>query len=400
MHLLLHNARIISLEQPEIMDSGYIWIRDGIIVEYGQGQAPEVGDTPSIDLGGRIVMPGLVDCHTHLMEFGTSEIHQTLGKAQGMAAISNLLTALKAGIVATGEHHLGHPVLAQTSPEYHELVRDLPMDIRVACGCCFIGLDPLVLVSATAPGRVVGRSELTKEMISMMAQYSDFPGESIFLNATVANLPLSAAPRAGEIPFNEDELQMFVDIFHQQGKRVGAHIEGDASAEMFLTAGGDVVHHGHGLSSSMIKRLAETGMSLVVTPHGGTSTRPTSPEEVYEWYRHGALLAIASDAYLPVHPEATWIDLPAGTLVGPAEFLKIAQPVLQYLVKMGVPLADVLRLITRNGREILGEADAGMIRVGAKADLIVANKIPGIETTDPQDIVYVIKDGMVVVQRA
>lgn len=399
MNLLLHNARIIPLEQPEIIESGYIWIRDGIIAEYGEGPAPDVGETPKQDLNNRIVMPGLVDCHTHLMEYATSEVHQTLGKAQGMAGIANLLTALRTGIVALGEHHLGHPVLTQTSAEYHELVRDLPLDIRIACGCCYIGLDPLVLVSGSAPGRVIEKSELTEEAIAMMAEYSDFPGESIFLNATVANLPLSAAPRAGEIPFTGSELARFVEIFHRHGKKIGAHIEGDEAAEMFLAAKGDVIHHGHMLSSAMIKRVAEAGVALVMTPHGGTSSRPTSPEEAYEWHRQGVRMAIASDAYLPVHPEASWIDLPAGSLAGPHDLLTIAQPILRHLLKMGVPLSDVLRLITRNGRELLQQPNAGMIREGAKADLIVANRIPAVETTDPRDILYVIKDGAIVVQR-
>jgi len=72
-----------------------------------------------------LVMPGLVDCHTHLMEYATIQLHKTYGSAQQMSGICNLLTALKSGITAVGEHHLGHPLLTRYSSEYNESTKPL-----------------------------------------------------------------------------------------------------------------------------------------------------------------------------------------------------------------------------------------------------------------------------------
>ncbi|MBS4022123.1 MAG: amidohydrolase family protein [Dethiobacter sp.] len=398
--LLIYNARIFTLDEQGTIETGYLLIKEGKFVKVGEGLPPDVVCTQRLDADNMLVMPGLADCHTHLMEYATSEIHWTQGQAQKMAGTANLLTALKCGIVALGEHHLGHPVLIQPHGVYKTLMNDAPLDVRLACGCCFIGTEPMALVSSIRPGEIIAKEDLTEAAFLEMADKSDFPGENIFLNATVANLPFDAAPRAGELTFSFAEIKKIVSIFHAQNKKIGAHIEGDEAARMFIDAGGDVICHGHALSSSLIDLIAEKRIPVVITPHGGTSSRPTSPAEVYRFYKKGVKLAIATDSYLPVHPKADWIDLPAGTLVGPQDFLTIAKPAFDYLLGKGVETEEVLKLITINGLEIMNLADdAGSIAVGNKADLIISRKIPVVETTDVQDIKYVIKNGEILVAK-
>ncbi|MDI3534148.1 MAG: hypothetical protein PWQ82_513 [Thermosediminibacterales bacterium] len=400
--MVLYNAKIVTLDDNMgSIEKGYILINKGKIVEIAEGSLPKhLEAQKKVDAKGLIVMPGLVDCHTHLMEYAALELHKTLGKAQKLSGISNLLTALKSGIVALGEHHLGHPLLTQKTKDYKGIVKNIPIDVKFAVGCCFIGTELLTVVSSTAPGKVVSKDELSMEEYKKMAIESQFPGENIFLNATVANLPLSAAPRAGEITFTMDELKEIVGIFHASNKKIGAHIEGDEAAEMFIQAGGDVIHHGHRVGSSIVKTMADKNISLVITPHGGTSSVPTSPHEVYEFYKHGVKIALASDSYLPLHPEAHWIKLAKGKLIGPDDFLKICYPIFQYFKEKGVSNEECLKFITINGREILGmNHEAGSIVEGKRADFIVCSKLPGIETDTPEDIRMVIKDGEIVINK-
>lgn len=67
MALMLKNARLIDpqIGLDEVAD---ILIRDGKIVEVGQGLTLEKG--VERDLAGKIVVPGLVDMHVHLREPG------------------------------------------------------------------------------------------------------------------------------------------------------------------------------------------------------------------------------------------------------------------------------------------------------------------------------------------
>ena len=70
MALLLKNAHVID-PQVGLNETADILIRDGKIVEVGQGLTIEKG--VERDLGGKIVLPGLVDMHVHLREPGFEE---------------------------------------------------------------------------------------------------------------------------------------------------------------------------------------------------------------------------------------------------------------------------------------------------------------------------------------
>ncbi len=56
-------------EQGEIQVSrkAWIFIKDGRIAQMGTGEAPSAPGVPRVDAGGRLVTPGLVDAHTHLV---------------------------------------------------------------------------------------------------------------------------------------------------------------------------------------------------------------------------------------------------------------------------------------------------------------------------------------------
>lgn len=399
--LLIFNSQIWTLDSSGVLEKGYLTAKDGCITAVSPGSPPSTLEAKTmVDAQGQILMPGLVDCHTHLMEYATSEVHKTQGTAQAMAGIANLLLALKSGIVALGEHHLGHPVLAQPMEVYQMIANKLPLTVALAFGSCWLGFEPKVLTAATRPGQAFTQDILTDEDYEAMADASDFAGENLFLNFTCANAPLEAVPHAGETTITPEKLKQIVDIFHRQGKKIGAHIEGDESARMFIEAGGDVIHHGHILSPQLGNLMVENNVQLVLTPHAGTSKRPTSPQEAYAFYKQGVFLALASDSYIPPHPEASWIDLPQDHLAGPADFLKICQPTLLYFLNQGVAKDEVLKLITVNGRKILRpqEPDA-VLAQGCPADMILCEALPGIETTSPEAISLVITQGQIQVNR-
>ncbi|MCR4441583.1 MAG: hypothetical protein QHH10_05785 [Peptococcaceae bacterium] len=84
----------------------------------------------------------------------------------------------------------------------------------------------------------------------------------------------------------------FIGVDHDRGQKTGACLEGDEAARMFIEAGEDVIHHGHGISPDKAQLMAENGVALAVTPHAGTSKKPTSPQEVYEFYKKGVKIAV------------------------------------------------------------------------------------------------------------
>src|ERR1700709_2686929 len=59
---VLANARIVLADR--VIDCGWVAFSDGRIAEFGEGRAP----SSSVDAGGDLVMPGLIELHTDHLE--------------------------------------------------------------------------------------------------------------------------------------------------------------------------------------------------------------------------------------------------------------------------------------------------------------------------------------------
>ena len=64
MALVLTNALLVDIDPPRV-ERGSLRIEDGRIIARGADAKPQVGDE-TIDCGGAVVLPGLVNGHTHL----------------------------------------------------------------------------------------------------------------------------------------------------------------------------------------------------------------------------------------------------------------------------------------------------------------------------------------------
>lgn len=398
MECTIVNARIFT--GCHWIEKGHIQIRKGLIHSLGPGFPGALSGTP-IDVKGATVAPGIVDCHTHLLEFAAMGVEHARGSAQIHAGHANLLKAAQAGVTALGEHFLGHPVLAQPLDKYLDVASQACLDVRLCTGWCVVGTEPLTVLAAASPGQTLLPENLDQGLSVWLAENNQFPGESIFVTATVANLPPQAVPRGGEVFWDEKQIKEAADIFHRFGQRLGAHVEGDAATRAFIRAGGDVVHHGHGISDATVRMLAAEKTDWVITPHGGTASLPTAPDQIALALELGLQPALASDSYLPVHPGARWLTegLPPGE-IGPREFMVIIHNLAARMQQLGVGKEEIIRMLTLYPAKILGLEDKlGTLEPGKQADLIVAPGLWGVEVANWRDISLVIKKGETIVAK-
>ncbi|MGT2933348.1 imidazolonepropionase [Streptococcus catagoni] len=90
-----------EMKKAEIIEDGYIAIKDGKILAVGSGQpdAKLMGPrTKVISYEGKIATPGLIDCHTHLV-YGGSREHEFAKKLAGVPYLDIL--AQGGGILST-----------------------------------------------------------------------------------------------------------------------------------------------------------------------------------------------------------------------------------------------------------------------------------------------------------
>src|ERR1700753_964723 len=99
--LLIRNARVMTCDPARpgvgLIDHGAVVIEDGVVRWIGDdGAAPSADRT--IDAGGRLVTPGLVDCHTHAI-FAGERAHECGMPAAGKTYLE--IAAAGGGIAAS-----------------------------------------------------------------------------------------------------------------------------------------------------------------------------------------------------------------------------------------------------------------------------------------------------------
>lgn len=147
-------ARWLIPNAGAVLDGGWLRVVDGTVAEIGRGPPPQ----PATDLGDAVVIPGLVNAHTHL-EFSALErplpgddglpgwIARLIALRRGVAddplaseqAIrAGLAESLAAGVTALGEIATGPPVALPAGAPRMRVYREL------------LGLGPAALPRARA----------------------------------------------------------------------------------------------------------------------------------------------------------------------------------------------------------------------------------------------------------
>ena len=91
MKLLLTGGRILDPSRDIDLKADLL-IEDGVVARIGKGQSKPAKDTEIVDVAGRVVVPGLIDIHTHLREPGHEYKESVLSGSE--AAVAGGFTAV------------------------------------------------------------------------------------------------------------------------------------------------------------------------------------------------------------------------------------------------------------------------------------------------------------------
>ena len=136
---VLAGGDVVAGEDLTLLSQGYVVVRDGVIAAVGSGAPPS--GLPVVDMTGRLLIPGLINCHTHIGDaafkekgFGyppeTNLLWQPDGLRWGwMAGIprSELVAAMR----RSAQHMLSMGVIAFA--DFREGGRDGVVALREAC---------------------------------------------------------------------------------------------------------------------------------------------------------------------------------------------------------------------------------------------------------------------------
>ena len=408
--------RLVLLGARVVVGDGVVHRRATVVVEEDRIVSVEQGlpggprpDDRTVDLAGRTVMPGMVNCHFHATYHKLGSTTAPFGLEEPMAmqavrAVRSLEKLVRAGF--TGAVSAGAPFAIDASMK-SAIERNLIVGPRlVPCSR-----------DISTTGHAGDRSFPNHWEIGALGSIRRSDGPQEFRRSVRLEIKEGAemikifvtgghgtvGPRE-QTEVSPDELAAAIDAAHQRSARVRGHIANKAAMLMALDLGIDIVDHGDGMDTECIGRLLETDTPVVpsmlfparlLAATGGASLGFT------EEMRHDI------DAMAAVLPEANaaGVRLVLGDDFGAINFPHgpYADELAYYVEEVGIPALDVLTWATRNGAEVLGRGDdLGTVEAGKVADLLVVDGDPVADINvlrDPDALLAVLLGGRMVSDR-
>lgn len=378
---ILKNALIFDGRNEALIDGGSVVIENDRIREVSEGSV-NLANANTIDLGGRFLMPGLLDLHFHaysisfnmhkldhmpkallvshairLME-GALQRGFTTVRDPGGGDIG-LALAVDAGLINGPRFLYGGKALSQTGG--HGDMR--PADEEPGCGCTYSGTICQV-VDGVDEVRKACRDELRKGASHI----------KLFISGGVA----SPTDPIWMPQFTDEEIQAAVQEAASRRKYVVVHCHTDDGARRSLRNGVRSIDHATEVNAdtaeliaaqgdcytvptlAVVRQILDFGADMGMFPQSLEKVKPLYERmltSVENMHRAGVKMGIGTDIFGP-------------------EYHHLQSNEFQYRGEVQ-PAIDVLRSATSIGAEIIQQTgQIGEIIPGAFADMIVLDESP------------------------
>jgi imidazolonepropionase-like amidohydrolase len=402
---LVHGRLIDGLGHPPLED-GFVLVEEGWIREVGPMSAYHAsrGDAPAtVDVEGRTVLPGLIDCHAHLVYSGFRSLEDVDRCPVETAAIN---AALNAGAVLRA----GYTTIRDVGT-----IGNVAVAVREAVAQGRIP-GPRVIAS----GRIIGP---TSGMVDTLPPHwatcrglgliVDGPDEMVRavrrqIKDGVDNVKLGASgveigPHAHTwmTTLSEAEVRAAVEEAHRWGRTVAVHCQSYDAAKFALRAGADTVEHGTRLDDEAID-LFRRGRTVLVPTLSTLFSVLELGERLNLLPKHREEMAVNRPLWLESlrRARAAGVPIAAGGDIGNRFPHGANARELQYLVEAGLSPLEAIQAATGTAALALRrEATLGALAPGRIADLVVVDGDPLADIRllqDPGRLRIVLKEGRLV----
>lgn len=379
--LVLTNANVVDVTDGAILEGATVVVRGGLIGSIDADGGPGPAAVRTIDLAGRYLVPGMMDAHVHV----GNEADARRALLTGVTTMRSMGTSHYADV---GMRDLQAAGFAET-PEY----KAAGYHVRPQMAEGFFQDHPEL--GYLDDGAVGGPEAVRAVAKAVISRGVDF----VKTNATErAGLP-NTDPR--KQLFGATEVGVMVEEADAAGITVAAHAHGDAGGRAAVEAGVRSIEHGTYLSETTLRMMAERGTFLV--PTIAIVRDLTLAGGDYD----NAVLNIRGRHMLPrvqrmaglAHQLGVRIVAATDTGYGPNSTTILAHELLEF-VTVGLSPLEALQSATTTAADLLGVAEhTGRIESGLQADLVVVEHNPLKDIGTMQDVLMVVSDGVVIVQR-
>ncbi|HEY9793072.1 MAG TPA: amidohydrolase family protein [Candidatus Obscuribacterales bacterium] len=401
--LAVKAGRLVDTESGQVLVGQTILIENDRITKVGDSKSMAVPAGASvIDLTDETVLPGLIDCHTHLLDETESDPIvelQKSGAEKALEAIPHAKRTLAAGFTTVrdvGTFHAFTDVALRDAIARGEVVGPR----MFVCGAYLTTTGGGGSVTGLATGIELpkelrfGQADSPWEARKVVRELAHHNVDLIKVIATGAVLAHNSNPAGSEFTF--EELQAAVDEANRFGLKVAAHAHGAQGIKDAVRAGVASIEHGTDLDDEGIALMKKHGTYLVADVYDdeyiqGDAKLKGMPGD---FLKHEAVVAqIQRDNFAKAVKAG--VKIAFGTDAGVFPHGQNARQ-FAWMVRYGMTPMQAIQSATINAADLIGQrAILGSVATGKKADLVAVKGDPTHNVSQLEHIDFVMKDGAV-----
>jgi imidazolonepropionase-like amidohydrolase len=401
--LLVKAGRLLDVAGGKILDDQAILIEGDRVKEVGPAAVIERSAAGSevIDLTDSTVLPGLIDCHTHVLLQGTIgpvydeqllkdsiPFRAIRGSVSARTGLMNGFTAMR-DLSSGGTMYADVDVKRAINLGYIEGPRMFVSTRALAP----TGMFPLVGYSwelrvpegIQVVDGVDGIRKAVREQVKYGADWIKYFSD---LSPSVKDGVVHSRPN-----FTDEEARAIVEETHRLGHKVAAHAYGHEGIESALKAGADSIEHGFGLDERLMDMMIARGVywcpTLFIIDYI-TKSIPAAAAVVWK-----TIVDLEARAFSTAVKKGVRITL--GSDAGGFPWTENEAKEFDYMVRFGMPPMQAIQSATIRAAELLdATADIGTIQPGRYADLIAVRGNPLDNIKLLEQVSFVMKGGRVI----
>jgi imidazolonepropionase-like amidohydrolase len=399
---VIRAGRLIDPDSGTVLTNQVILIKDGKIKAVGRDLGLPA-NVPVIDLYDKTVLPGLIDCHTHLVDGALDpEPFNRIKKSASQLVLESVPNA-KAMLLSgfTSVRDVGTYRALNDIALRDAIARDDVIGPRMFVAGAYITITGGAgAMTGQAPDVVLpwdfhyGEANSPWEVRQKVRLLAHDGVDVIKMLSTGAVLTHGSSPMS--IEFTEEELQAGVDEASHFGLKVAVHAHAAQGIKNAILAGAASIEHAEMMDDDLIALAKQHGTYLDMDIYDEECIQAQGKlgNEPADFLEHDAQLArIQRDSFGKAVRAGAKMAFGTDASICP---YGTSGKQLAFMVKYGMTPMQAIQAATSNAADLLGHSDEiGSIKAGKYADLIAVSGDPLKDISLLENVEFVMKNGRV-----